>query len=184
MSSLSALYDANLQQLHELARLARAIDNVQLSYCPSPFSSSAGAHIRHITDHYCRFIQDLATGFIRYDLRQRSQDVETDTSCLQKELDQIIRRVEEIAKNAGLNRLLSISMSVAVTSTPTQVSSSIARELIFLHSHTIHHLAQVQTILSLQGIHTTNEFGTAPSTIKHNSKHRPDNDSTNLKRCA
>jgi len=46
-------------------------------------------------------------------------------------------------------------------------STSIKRELAFLLSHTIHHYAIVAIICRLQGLSVEDDFGIAPSTLRH-----------------
>jgi hypothetical protein len=45
--------------------------------------------------------------------------------------------------------------------------STVARELQFLLSHTIHHYALIALVLRLQGFTTGEEFGVNPSTLRH-----------------
>jgi hypothetical protein len=46
-------------------------------------------------------------------------------------------------------------------------ASTVARELQFLLSHTVHHYALIALILRLQGFEPGEEFGVAPSTLAH-----------------
>ncbi|MEQ1765522.1 MAG: hypothetical protein ABL984_20505, partial [Pyrinomonadaceae bacterium] len=45
--------------------------------------------------------------------------------------------------------------------------SSVAREVEFVHSHTVHHHALIAEKLARCGIKITTDFGVAPSTLKH-----------------
>ena len=45
--------------------------------------------------------------------------------------------------------------------------STLRRELQFLLSHTIHHFALIGLLLSFHGVEPGEEFGVAPSTLKH-----------------
>jgi hypothetical protein len=46
------------------------------------------------------------------------------------------------------------------------IESSAARELEFLHSHTVHHHALIAEKLSSSGVKLPDDFGVAPSTLK------------------
>jgi len=45
--------------------------------------------------------------------------------------------------------------------------STVKRELQYLQAHTIHHYALIALILRIQGITPHDEFGVAPSTLRH-----------------
>ncbi|MDH3494762.1 MAG: hypothetical protein OEM82_14505, partial [Acidobacteriota bacterium] len=45
--------------------------------------------------------------------------------------------------------------------------TSLARELEFLHSHTVHHYALIAAKLGSMNIEVPFEFGVAPSTLKY-----------------
>ena len=46
-------------------------------------------------------------------------------------------------------------------------SSTIGRELVFLHSHTTHHFALIAFLLRAQGVTVPADFGLNPATVKH-----------------
>jgi len=46
-------------------------------------------------------------------------------------------------------------------------SSSLGREFQFLISHTIHHFALIAGLCRLHGVSICNDFGVAPSTLRH-----------------
>ncbi|MEP0552783.1 MAG: hypothetical protein ABJE29_00430, partial [Balneola sp.] len=48
--------------------------------------------------------------------------------------------------------------------------SSIRRELQFLVSHTVHHYALIGLILKTMDVEVPEDFGVAPSTLKHESE--------------
>ena len=184
MSSLSLFYDANLRLLSNLKCISGEISNTELCSCPPPFTSSAGAHLRHITDHHKRFLEDIETGLIRYDLRYRRREVEQDIICLESEISELMAQLQMVADKVTLNRLIDVSMSVHESAPAATVSSSIARELMFLQSHGIHHLAQVKTILALQGIDIADEDCIASSTVKHLKNLAVGTTTASLKHCA
>lgn len=45
--------------------------------------------------------------------------------------------------------------------------SSLARELLFLASHAVHHYAVIKMHCAAQGISLGEDFGKAPSTVRH-----------------
>ena len=50
---------------------------------------------------------------------------------------------------------------------PAAAPSSLARELQFLTSHTIHHFAVIALILRAMDVEVDREFGVAPSTLRY-----------------
>jgi hypothetical protein len=137
------------------------------------FISSAGAHMRHIIDHY----QALMVGFyeqkIDYDFRLRGSDIE---SCPNAALDKIseIESWLTALTDDDFNQSLLLSSEVSIKSKNVQiVSTSLARELLFVSSHAVHHYAMISQISFAQKTALDQNFGLAPSTatfLRENSK--------------
>lgn len=60
-----------------------------------------------------------------------------------------------------------VKLSTSRHRTSQPISSSIERELVFLHGHTTHHYAIIAAILKLQGCAIDYAFGIAPSTLAY-----------------
>ncbi len=134
------------------------------------FKSGIGRHFRHIIEHY----QSLINGHsekVNYDDRERNLKMETDRSFAIKELRTIVDSIEGFKKSPELidNEIQVMSNEGMSGENSKWSSSSIRRELQFLISHTVHHYALIALILRTIGVSVPEEFGVAPSTLKHES---------------
>ncbi|MEN8163066.1 MAG: hypothetical protein ABFS37_02975 [Acidobacteriota bacterium] len=122
-----------------------------------------GPHLRHCLDHFRSLLTGLDTGTIDYDARERDPGLETDPGLFLAAL------YEVTAELAGLGGI-STTQAVEVTQTPAperppiSVGSTLERELIFLSSHTIHHLALVIEVAEGRGVEMPPHLGLAFST--------------------
>ena len=139
-------------------------------YCKvlSPlFTSSAGAHIRHVIDHYLALISGLQSGKVDYDVRHRDTKVEQDPLLALEKLAQISSWLKSLA-GTDLTRVLTLSTEVSVREQKVQlVPTSLARELVFTGSHAVHHYATIVQISQQQKIVLPSDFGIAPATATH-----------------
>lgn len=131
-------------------------------------NSTIGGHVRHCLDHARALVDGWRTGIVDYDHRARGTNIETDLAAADAELGRLIASVERLAK---LDSDDSIGVSVMPTRDGVSItlSSTLARELAFVLSHTIHHNATIRGIaLSLGGGGAVPaSFGYAPSTLAH-----------------
>lgn len=131
------------------------------------FISSAGAHMRHIIDHYQAFIDGLETGVIDYDYRRRNTALEVEPQLALSKLAQIKSKILALDEQVLYQEVMlstEISISECVVQ---QVPSSLARELIFVGSHAVHHFAMIKQIANFQQIALPSSFGIAPSTATY-----------------
>ena len=150
--------------LDELASLVLGLDpDVYCARGESSVSGTIGEHIRHCLDHVWALVSAHPSGTLSYDHRERGTAVETDASVA---IQQILRL------KAGLDRWSTRSLDepIRVTSmiSPSGESvtgwSTLARELAFVVSHTIHHQATIAVLLTLHGLEAPDRFGHSPST--------------------
>jgi hypothetical protein len=139
-------------------------------YCKvhSPlFISSAGAHMRHVIDHYLALIAGLQSGHIDYDVRHRNAKVEQEPQLALDKLTQISSWLKSLA-GTDLTRALTLSTGVSVHEQKVQlVPTSLARELVFTGSHTVHHYAMITQIAQQQKMVLPSSFGIAPATATY-----------------
>lgn len=123
--------------------------------------SSVGDHFRHILDHYTALLEGWAGGRIDYENRRR---------------DPAVSASPELARSRLLAQTEALSALTAAAATPVLVrgepgdldtGSTLARELNFVLSHTVHHLALVAFMVRAGGRETPPGFGVAPSTLRH-----------------
>lgn len=149
----------NLMALEKLAQFF-SIKNTQL------YSESIGGHIRHIIEHYESLIF-RESAQVNYDLRKRDE-------YLEQNVHEVIRRIRLLVKELHEKIILQIQETVSVSCSGGSHGeylftnqSSVGRELCFLNSHCIHHLAIIKPICHQIDIPLDEYFGYAPSTIAY-----------------
>lgn len=123
---------------------------------------SIGAHIRHNFDIASSFLSGLRTGKIDYTLRKRNPRIEQDRQYAIVRIRDLIAVLRCIPEEM-------FSRPVIVRSEVDEAvwhTSSVTRELEFVHSHTVHHHALVAEKLKAFGVMVADGFGVAPSTLK------------------
>jgi hypothetical protein len=126
-------------------------------------TGSVGGHFRHNLDFVNSFLNGIAEGRIDYNARERDVRVEIDRGYAVETLDFAMRRIGGLTDEI-LERLVYVRSEVYLT---TWLLSSVARELEFLSSHTVHHHALIAEKLAGFGIAVTENFGVAPSTLEY-----------------
>jgi hypothetical protein len=153
-------------EILEQARLyLRSITQEEYVEIISPnFISSAGSHVRHIIDHYQSVISGIETGIIDYDLRLRGSKVEEKPQLALDKFDEIEAWMSSLTES-DLNQIITLSTEVSTSTKEVQVvQTSLARELIFVGSHAVHHYAMITQISFAQSSTANTSFGIAPAT--------------------
>ncbi len=168
---INQLVDHNISILLHADELLRDLGNDGFTYENNPAnSSSIGMHVRHVIDHYLSFMRGIRTGTIDYDDRERNPRYEKHLLIARNKLHKICQSLEKckVAKNHPARFSDSeLSVSCDLLAQRTKAKTSIERELVFLHSHAIHHFALIRMLLNQQSKITDQHFGVAPSTIAH-----------------
>ena len=128
------------------------------------FISSAGAHMRHILDHYVAIMNGVEIGLIDYDKRRRGGSVEKDINMALQQITKIEAFLLSLTDQL-LDKSIKLSTEISVEKKQVKiVSTTLARELIFVASHAIHHFAMIEQISKAQKSSTPEQFGIAPAT--------------------
>ena len=130
---------------------------------PGPIGG-VGAQVRHLTDFFGAFLDGLAAGRVDYDRRPRDPRIESDPARAGEALAEIQSRIETQDWPAGPLQVCMDDERARWT------TSSVERELRFLHTHTIHHFAIIRLLLETSGYRVAPGFGLAPSTMLHRSR--------------
>ena len=152
------------ERLEDLADLLDDTSDFDYRWTPpGGVSGSVGAHLRHILDHVNALLAVDRTGGITYDHRQR------DTALEQSRLVAIAalgRAATDLRArlNYWAERPLALQTIVRRGGPLVPVSTSLARELVFVLQHTIHHQALIALLLNQRGMELPSQFGYAPST--------------------
>lgn len=128
--------------------------------------SPVGAHLRHCVDYYRCFLRGLGSGRVDYDAREREGALETDPGAAAAALGEIAGRLSTLGPR-DYSRVLEVKVDTPAAADDAWSRSSLARELQFLVSHTVHHYALIGLLLRQHGIDPGDEFGVAPSTLEY-----------------
>jgi len=146
----------------------------QLKYAETlDHNSSIGAHVRHCLDHSQCLLQGLKTGLLSYDHRQRDTELETNSLLARETLQ---RQINEFETWGLLNSSeVPITVQLQTSTEPvlfSETRSTLAREILFVASHTVHHMALIKA-LSVQKLPASlpRQFGVALSTQTHQKEY-------------
>ncbi|MBF7074071.1 DinB family protein [Glaciecola sp. MH2013] len=148
------------------------LDDISLSDYQSAlkphFSSSIGAHIRHIVDHFTAIVDGYEAGEINYNKRNRHGDVEQFPQKAIASLESVSEWLLTTCSSELLNKKVYVTTEIDISHTKsTTCESTLERELVFAASHAIHHYALIRIIRNMQGKDLPEFFGYAPATITH-----------------
>ena len=146
--------------------IERIDDVVYVSMSPLSPRGSIGGHLRHILDFYQNFVAGIESGRINYNLRQRGLLFERDRRFAIQTISKTIAALRSLPGLEVMGQLV-VSTEENGDCAPVWCESSVLRELDFLQSHTIHHYALIAMLLRLHEIDPGEDFGVAPSTLKH-----------------
>jgi uncharacterized damage-inducible protein DinB len=152
------------QLLEELASLVGGLPgDVYRARLAAPHSGSIGEHVRHCLDHVSILLRADEFWTLSYDHRQRGTAVETDprnaVACIRLLQDAI-----ETWAMRSLDEPIRVACMLSTEGDAVIGWSTLARELAFVVSHTIHHQAMIGVLLATRGYTVPNRFGQAPST--------------------
>lgn len=155
------------RRLDELVEMLMTVDPAVYRARPAaPVSGSVGEHVRHALDHIAALVSANPTQppfELSYDHRERGTRIETDPDAA---LMQIFRLQAALDRWAAESLDTPIQVVTRLSAAGDTVAgwSTLARELAFVISHTIHHQAMMAVLLAWQGIGLPDRFGYAPST--------------------
>ncbi len=124
--------------------------------------SSIGAHMRHNLEFVNELLNGIAERRIDYNARLRDIRVEIDRGYAVEQMSFACQRLSSLT--AGI--LATVVLVSSEVDEDVWHTSSVSREIEFLHSHTIHHYALVARRMADAGFTTDDTFGVAPSTLK------------------
>ncbi|MGJ8682025.1 hypothetical protein [Paraglaciecola sp.] len=164
--------DVEINSLLETVEQAKSFlfaispENYQQVLTPH-FASSAGAHMRHILDHYLALIEGLTNGVVNYNKRHRHSEVESCPKAALAGWEKVENWLNQLTTNCASLPIKVICETSVNETKNIHTSSTLGRELVFVSSHAVHHFSLMSVIRSLQGQHTDANFGIAPSTATY-----------------
>jgi hypothetical protein len=162
------LIETNVHSLLQAAALLERITDRAYSETPVGFEPHrVGGHLRHILEFYECFLDGIASAHIDYDARRRDETIASSRRAAITRILSVIDRLRNSPELRG-DMLVWVRMEDAPPGYITDpfLTSSVARELQVLSSHTIHHFALIAMTLRAHGIAVDADFGMAPSTLR------------------
>lgn len=148
--------------------LAQALHLLEL-HALQPAASYAqgyGPHLRHVIEHYEALIHAAPGSAIAYDRRERDLPLQSDPQLARRRLLALDAAIQ--AWNRPASEPLTVLLRGRLDGRVELASpSSLARELMFLAGHAIHHYALIASHASAQGLPLPEGFGKAPATAHH-----------------
>jgi uncharacterized damage-inducible protein DinB len=135
---------------------------------PRFHNATIGAHVRHTLDHLAALIKGVHT-HIEYDARERGTLIESRPDAACTHLDDLIERLQHSIATLPDTSVRIVIMPGGGCAAVT-LRSTLARELAFIISHTVHHKATIKTLLS-EAAEAAATFGLAPATLQHRDVH-------------
>ena len=157
----SACKAAMLEAVSQVLELISATETVYVTV-PANSVSAIGKHIRHIVDHLWAYREGLAVGTINYNLRHRDTELERDARIAFAALTDFSRWLEKEKIN-DVDVFIECEVSIS-SELSAKLQSKCLRELVFLISHTYHHLAYANLVAKLMNVKTPDHIGVAPAT--------------------
>lgn len=125
-----------------------------------------GSHLRHALEHFQCFVEGLDRGLVDYDARERNEAAERDPEQCRALLRKVRARIAAIRPDQ-LDWPLVVNQIAALGAEPSALNSTVQRELVFLSSHAIHHLAVIVPLCRSAGIELPQDISLAFSTAAH-----------------
>lgn len=164
----------NLRCIREgIEQLAALSDEAYTASPCTPIGSGLGAQFRHILDHYTCLLRGIRDGVVDYDDRQRQRLIEQDRRCARDAFAEVAEGLRtltaaDFARPLGIRLRAGASAEHLIGVQPT----TLARELHFVMTHTVHHFALIAGELSARGAGCGDDFGVAPATRGHRRAQR------------
>lgn len=158
-----------VESCEQLRKLIGTMTDAQYTGKVAGQSSPVGAHARHAVDHLNCLMNGVRSGTIDYDARERSQDLECSRAVMLARLTELEMDLLSLA-GQDPERMVFVHSTASEDGKAVTVRSSLQRELLFVASHTIHHLALMRMMLVQQGATIDDRVGVAYSTLAHEGR--------------
>lgn len=126
-------------------------------------SGSIGEHVRHSLDHARALLSLSDAEDLTYDARLRGTPVETSARIAAHAIRSTCSDLEAL-NSVPPDRPIRLYLIDEPGRSPSEVRSTLGREMAFVVQHTIHHCALIGLLLERRGVPIPARFGYAPST--------------------
>ncbi|WIX32627.1 hypothetical protein QO259_17750 [Salinicola sp. JS01] len=166
---LPALIDEACHTLHQLTLFVGNLSSIQYTAVHGTDARhTIGKHVRHILNHYEALLAQegtAPTAPVDYEHRQRDPALEQHPDITLEHLHFLVKRLSRLGGHQTATHPITLAYQAGEQS--ALLVSSLERELAFLTSHAIHHMAIIALLADTQGIEIPDTFGVHPSTLRH-----------------
>ncbi|MTI13728.1 DinB family protein [Sansalvadorimonas verongulae] len=163
--SLQSAVSANCDSLLEIKSQLSGLSSSLYTRKPQYTGGSIGVHVRHIIEHYHMLFDGLPGGMICYDNRVRNSLLEQSSAAVLSALAGIVSRLQALIGEKNHSLTLKAVVS-GCSDEQLSTQTTLVRELMFIHSHTLHHQAIIAMILKAESVDISDNFGVAPATLQ------------------
>ena len=161
---VGAAQDVLLQGLNILFQVG---DQKYAHVAGEPFHASIGGHFRHVLEHFQCLIEGLPAGVVNYDARRRNPRIEKEVAFACIAACDVNRALKKWSAETLERKCKTVGSVGYHSDSAATLDSNVGRELAYCIGHTIHHYAIIRLICKEVGVEVPNDFGYAPSTLKH-----------------
>ena len=133
------------------------------------FHSPLGAHFRHCIDHVDALLNGVASGEICYDRRERGTAIEKDRAAGLQAAAERAALVRAIG-DSMLDTTITVAAMVAPNTAEARFDSTVAREVLYVFHHTVHHTALMSAQATNMGVQPDPKAGRAPATLANDAR--------------
>lgn len=152
--------------LVRLRQLLEQVPDHAYTARPAPsLSGSIGEHVRHCLDHVAVLANAPDARCISYDDRTRATADETMRGAAMARIEALVAALAAIGDEA-LDCTITVNALLHQNGDRLRGASSVAREVLFVTHHTIHHFAVIALLLDRLGVEVPARFAHAPATLK------------------
>lgn len=162
-----ALRRENVDLLEQLRALLNTLTPEQYQHAKKPFERGGiGKHVRHVLDHYAAFLEST-DAVIDYESRVRDADLENDPHVAAGVCTRLCAALSDYGSSQPISGVRNTWDSGECV-----IETNLSRELHFLSSHTVHHMALISFILGSLDLAVPSDFGVAFSTLRFEARSR------------
>ena len=154
--------------LDALQRCAVVVDHLDTDQFAGLIAgeSGVGPHLRHCVEHFVCLLDGLNGEVIDYDSRARDEELETNPDSFRQTLARVETALDGLDPKS-LTRVVCVRQIPSEGADAVTVESTLARELLFLTNHTVHHIAIVRMLANALGVTLPESLALAPSTATY-----------------
>jgi uncharacterized damage-inducible protein DinB len=119
-------------------------------------------------EHFQLLMAAVPVGCADYDARTRNETIERSPVMFLEALDAVVSQLSALDQTS-MTLPLNVRMLVAPGTERIEIASTLGRELAFVSSHAIHHIAIITALAESMGIVLPEGYGVAYSTSAHRS---------------